>query len=1235
MARYYFQIGNDVVGPLDAEGARAAVREGRVRPDTPARLSPDALWEPAGRLLADWPGGLDGPGWPPGPSGSDATLRTPGTVADTHPSGVGRAFRMSLFGPGELVAERYRVLRFIGRGGMGEVYEVEDTELHERVALKTIRPEIAGDENAVNRFKREIHLARKVTHPNVCRIFDLGIHHWLPEAGGKETGGEEPGVFFLTMELIPGETLAERLNRVGRLEPAAALPLVEQICAALDAAHQAGIVHRDFKTGNVMLIPAREGAAGERAVITDFGMARSSVDSDSPLDALTVTGQISGTPTFMAPEQVEGGPVTAAADIYALGVVLYRTVTGTWPFVADTPLATALKRLREAPVPPSAHLPGLDPKWEAAILRCLQREPAARFPDARSVAAALRGETADGGPRTIRLAPRRPVRRWLVVVVPALALAVTGIVLWRSGVLTPASPVQSSGQSAVAMRRAVAVLGFKNLSGRPDADWLATALAEMIRTELGPASQLRLIPGENIARMRLELALPEADTLAPDTLQRIRRNLGTDVVVLGSYLALGERGGDRIRLDVRVQDTVSGETLATLGETGQEAEVFDLVARLGGRLRAELGGAATTGAKAAPAVRPADAKVLRLYAEGLARLQVFDAQTARDRLLEATRLDPAYPPAWEALAASWTALGHDAEARAASAKAFALSRTLDRETRLRIEARYHEAQRQWAQAVEIYRSLWIFYPDNLEYGLRLASAQVAVGQGADALATVAQLRKLPAPAGDDPRVDLAEASAAGSQSDYRRQAAAAGRAADKGRTAETRSLTARALLLQSGAYREMGELKPAQAAATAAQDIFAALGDRGGQAQALRALANIRYDQGDHAAAKRDLTESLRLSRAIGSRMGEASALGNLAVIYKVSGDLTGALKLQREALAILEELGETEGMATIRNNIANIYYIQGDYERARLMFEQARQAFAATGNRSGVALIQNNLATILFDLGRLEEAGALYRESLAIRKEIGDKPGQMMALANLGEVERLRGNLPEARRLYRQSLELARTNGVRSLEAWALFGQGELEAAAGDLAAARRLHEQALAIRTEINEAAELPLSHLALAGVALREGRAAEARALAEQALAAFQQSDVADGALSARLMLAAVALEHGQADSAVRELAAARTIAAQIQYAVLKLRLDLMEARALIVAGPAARATERLQRVLAECRRLGLMELELEVRLWLARAELAAGRRDVGRAGLETLRRDAATRGFGWLARQAATP
>src|SRR6185295_15450304 len=213
----------------------------------------------------------------------------------------------AVFSAGDRVAGRYRILRFVARGGMGEVYEAEDVELRGRVALKTIRPEIALDRQAIDRFKREIHLARQVTHPNVCRIFDLGYHR-APAAGG----GPEVEITFLTMEFLPGETLDKRL-RGGRMTPAQALPLVRQMATALGAAHAMGIVHRDFKSGNVALVPGREGE-GVRVVVTDFGLARGSAAGDTFASA-TATGHVVGTPAYMAPEQVEGKPVTAAADV--------------------------------------------------------------------------------------------------------------------------------------------------------------------------------------------------------------------------------------------------------------------------------------------------------------------------------------------------------------------------------------------------------------------------------------------------------------------------------------------------------------------------------------------------------------------------------------------------------------------------------------------------------------------------------------------------------------------------------------------------------------------------------------------------------------------------------------------------------------------------------------------------------------------------------------------------------
>ena len=192
--------------------------------------------------------------------------------------------------PRQLVAGRYRIIRLIGRGGMGEIYEAEDNTLNEHVALKVILPEIASDARARARFIREIQIARKVTHPNVCRIFDIGHHQ---EDTGSTSNSSPANVIFLTMELLKGETLAQHLNRIGRMTTSEALPLVEQIAAGLDAAHQAGIIHRDFKPGNVILVPGQNGI---RAVITDFGLARPSGASEAPSELVPSESEMVGTP---------------------------------------------------------------------------------------------------------------------------------------------------------------------------------------------------------------------------------------------------------------------------------------------------------------------------------------------------------------------------------------------------------------------------------------------------------------------------------------------------------------------------------------------------------------------------------------------------------------------------------------------------------------------------------------------------------------------------------------------------------------------------------------------------------------------------------------------------------------------------------------------------------------------------------------------------------------------------
>ncbi len=294
------------------------------------------------------------------------------------------------FSPGNILSGRFQITRFIGRGGMGEVYEARDLDLGSHLALKTLRPQIAGNAWALDRFKQEIQLARRVTHANVCRIFDIERHRM--EDG---TSGDGSDLVFITMELLRGEALSEVLRRSGRMDAAKALPLIQQMAAALEAAHDAGVIHRDFKPGNVMLVRAKAEETGERAVVTDFGLARAAVDAsvsnESFAESLSRTHQLLGTLAYMAPEQLEGRAVTPATDIYALGLVAYEMLTGRTPYPPDAPLAGAFLRVKEPPASPRKYNPELDRTWEHGVLRCLEIEPSARFPSAREAAAAFGG----------------------------------------------------------------------------------------------------------------------------------------------------------------------------------------------------------------------------------------------------------------------------------------------------------------------------------------------------------------------------------------------------------------------------------------------------------------------------------------------------------------------------------------------------------------------------------------------------------------------------------------------------------------------------------------------------------------------------------------------------------------------------------------------------------------------------------------------------------------------------
>jgi tetratricopeptide (TPR) repeat protein len=1063
---------------------------------------------------------------------------------------------------------------------MGEVYEAEDLELGESVALKTVRAEIAADLRALERFKTEVHLARKVTHPSACRIFDV-FHHRDESAG---PGG--PDVTFLSMELLRGETLASRLARAGRLAPGEALPLVEQMAGALEAAHRAGVIHRDFKSANVMLTPRGPGSPEIRAVVTDFGLARRNPVVDASVASETLTGAVAGTPAYMAPEQIEGGPITAATDIYALGVVMYEMLTGKQPFEGETPVAGMVKRLKEAPASPRTHVADLDPVWESVILRCLERAPEKRFDSSAAVIGALRGEGV--GDAT----PGKTLRRFLrpaVIAGVLVAIALFGV-LGRLALRRPAPTLpapRAAGLAAVA-RRSVAVLGLRNLTGRVEAAWLAVALAEMLTSELGAGEFVRTIPGEAVARMRAELALADFDSLARDTLRRVKERLGSDLLVLGSFTALGEKGGGQIRLDLRLQDTDLGETVASVSESGTETALFDLVSRTGAQLRQKIGIEDPTAAerRAVRASLPKNREAVRFYAEGLERLRLFDALGARELLEKARAADPGHALTRAALADVWSMLGYDSKAREEAKSALDLSTALSRQERLSIEGRYRETTREWDKAVEIYKTLFEFFPDNLDYGLRLASVQESAGKGKEALGTLDALRRLPAPEGQDPRIDLTEAVISRLLSESRRGQEAAARAARAALAQGARHVLARARFEEGSNLQNLGQMDEALAALEEAERLFREAGDQRGMAGSMNNRALVVAGRGDLGAAEKLFNEALAAYKSIGNKSGEALMEGNLGNVEYFRGNLAGARSRWERTLPVYLEINEKNGAARMLNNIASVLGEEGDVQGARGMFERALALYREIGQKSGAGSALGNIARSWHQQGDLAAAERAYTESLAIWKEIGDKQYAASHIQDFG-------------RLLRDKGEFAR---------------------------ARKAFDEALALRLEMKQEGEAAEARLAVLELDVDEGRATDAESPAREAVAVFRRLGSGGAEAAAHALLARIEAALGRFPAAADEAGQGLALAAKSQNRNHRLSVEIECARVLGVLGEKERAASltALQKALAEAEEAGLVPLLFEARL--ARGEIEARRSPTeAKALLLELKKDAESKGF----------
>jgi len=295
--------------------------------------------------------------------GHDRTMTAPPTPSARPPPAATPTGLL----PGDMLANRYRIQRLLGKGGMGAVYLAHDEVLADIVALKIISSAWASDEAAmVDRFKREAAAARKVSSPNVIRIHDLG------EA--------RPGMLYLSMEYVHGRTLADVISSRGLVPIADCIDILDQICTGLEAAHQAGVIHRDLKPGNVLV------SERNAVKIIDFGLAKATA-----ADGMTATGMLMGTPYYMSPEQVRGRRVDASSDIYSLGALAYHLVTGRPPFSGENAIAVGFAHLSETAVPPRQLRPELEAELEGTIVRSLAKEPGDRPRSASDFRASMTG----------------------------------------------------------------------------------------------------------------------------------------------------------------------------------------------------------------------------------------------------------------------------------------------------------------------------------------------------------------------------------------------------------------------------------------------------------------------------------------------------------------------------------------------------------------------------------------------------------------------------------------------------------------------------------------------------------------------------------------------------------------------------------------------------------------------------------------------------------------------------
>lgn len=618
-------------------------------------------------------------------------------------------------------------------------------------------------------------------------------------------------------------------------------------------------------------------------------------------------------------------------------------------------------------------------------------------------------------------------RQLLLALAASLLCVAAGVWFWMT---------RSYGQTT--RRKSVAVLRIRDLSKNSSEAWLQTALSEMLTSELASGGKLHAIPAEDVVRWRSDVGTASETARYADLLRLARSNFGADSFVLGSYVVTGTCPDCRVRVDLGLFDAGSGDQMASIIDESPAQDLLELTTRVGGKLRAALG---VGGNAPAPLPWPGPGAA-REYAEGLKALRRVDPIAARDHLEAAATADPGNALIHSALADAWTALGYGSKAKEENRRAYDLSTALGRLDQLGIEARYRASAQQWDRAIQIYQDIFRLFPDSLEDGLNLARAQFRGMKLADSLATLRILRRLPKPAGNDPRIDLLEAQVAGAAREYAKTREYARRAAEEAKSRGAQYIFARARLLEGGAMQTMRDPNY-YAVQTEGRKICEALGDRQCVSQAWRIRGNERFSSGHFPEAREAYLQGASVAREVGDRAELANQLNGLSAVAESNLEWDQAEQSLLEAISLKKETGYNPSEVQVQ--LAQLYLRLGRPQDAASTADAAFLEAQKTNAREEFGEVFQLRAALARLSGRLDLAEELNEKAIGELRAANSNAALTLAHAAMSSIQTARGNLQDAEK------SLQATNTVNFPE-----GLGSAELARAELLLAKGQFQQA-----------------------------------------------------------------------------------------------------------------------------------------------------------------------------------